>query len=160
MDFSKFSPDSRIWVYPIKITLNKDRLGILEQKIQEFLGRWQAHGASVTAAYKVIDNRFIAISADANCTAATGCSVDSMRKFLSETLKALSTDISDFNNIYYLVNNEVIEISRPDFAQLVSQGRINKTDKVYDLAPADLATFLSKGICLKFEDSWHSKVFK
>lgn len=160
MDLSHFSLDSKVWVYPIKATLNASQVSILDEKLAEFMGKWKAHGAPVTAAYKILDNRFIVISADANCTAASGCSIDSMRKNVSQALNSIDSDISDFSSIYFIKDNDVLEVSRPEFAELKSSGQIKDNDKVFNITPANLKDFLTNGICLEFKDSWHSSVFK
>jgi hypothetical protein len=160
MNFSQFSPESKVWVYPIKNTLSPDELSILEQKLVELIASWKAHGSPVSGAFEVIEKRFIVISADANCTAASGCSIDSMRKTIAQALDSVGTEISDFSSIYYQQGSNIVEVSRPKFAELKSAGEVDDQDRVFDLTPANLQTFLTRGISLPFKDSWHSKVFK
>lgn len=160
MDFSTFSPDSKIWIYPAKTQIEQEQLTILEQKLADFLANWKAHGEPVSAAFRILENRFILITADANCTAATGCSIDFMRRSVSQALKSLGSDVSDLSSIFYAKDNNIFEVTRTEFKDLFTKALISENDKVYDLVPPNLGTYLNKGICLEIKNSWHMNLLR
>lgn len=154
-----FSAASKIWVYPITATLETAQRGLVEQRLNEFLSQWKAHGVPVSGAFQIVDNRFVVLSADSNCASASGCSIDSMLKAVVEALKSADTELADFANVYYRENGTIQEVSRMEFADLKSSGKITAQTEVFDLTPANLGVFLSRGLALPFKDSWHAKYF-
>ena len=164
-EMKDFSINSKVWVYPISRTINSEQLAIVKQGLAEFigqdgLGQWKAHGVPVKGAFQIVENRFVVITDDANSASATGCSIDSMLKIVCEALESAGTELADFSNIFFKLNDNIYEASRPDFAKMRSSGQIQNDTEVFNLAPANLGDFLDNGLSRPYQESWHKKVFE
>ena len=56
-----------------------------QQIIDKFISAWKAHGTQIDASYLLIANRVLIIAVDEQSQTATGCSIDSLNRFLQSS---------------------------------------------------------------------------
>src|SRR5690606_41236436 len=82
-------PDtSRVWIYKADRFLTDDEAQGIQQKVDEFIPTWAAHGKKLYAEAKVIDNLWIVIAADESREGASGCSIDKIFRLVADLEKA------------------------------------------------------------------------
>ncbi|MFT7344817.1 MAG: hypothetical protein ACI9XP_001406 [Lentimonas sp.] len=110
MIFSNFTDEARVWVYQADKILPKEYEGEIQQAITEFVAKWAAHGAKLTATGAKISDYHIAFCVEGD-VAASGCSIDSSVKFVKSLGEELNIDF--FNRLKVLTeengNTEIVD---------------------------------------------------
>src|SRR3546814_19240373 len=75
----QFSDNSRVWIFQSNRELSPDEIKWAFPKLQGFISEWQAHGQALAAKVEIRYNRFIVVMVDETNSAASGCSIDSLR---------------------------------------------------------------------------------
>jgi hypothetical protein len=134
--FENFSDQSRVWVYPSSRALNEqDKIYICEQ-LDNFILKWNAHGAPIKGSYQIFDNHFIVLVADESHSQVSGCSIDSSVKCLKSIGYQLNIDF--FNRLTVIIEKDS-QIQRVSFVDLKCDASI----WVFDTSISTLAEFKS-----------------
>lgn len=154
--FASLSDDSRVWVFTADPALNEKTSARLLAVVDSFLAEWVAHGEPLTSARELRDGRFLIIGVDQSATAyASGCSIDGLYRKLKELGQETGTSLLSREHVYYRGSDgEVCSVTRDEFAQLSSQGRISPDTTVFDTSITSLGE-LRQRFELPAAGSWH-----
>ena len=76
---------ARLFVYTSDKTLNASESSEFSRNLQEFIDDWKAHGTMLDASFMLIANRVLLIVVDEKGQTATGCSIDSLNRYLQNS---------------------------------------------------------------------------
>tara|TARA_Y100000589_G_scaffold323665_1_gene358545 strand:- start:895 stop:1353 length:459 start_codon:yes stop_codon:yes gene_type:complete len=73
---------ARLFVYISNQTLSNEVASDFLKSTEKFISTWKAHGTKLDASLILIANRVLFIAVDEQSQTATGCSIDSLNRFL------------------------------------------------------------------------------
>lgn len=156
--FENIPDDARIWIYQSNRKFSDEEIAIIEQKCQDFIQNWSAHGTSLEASFLTKYNRFIVFVVNQEVQAATGCSIDSSVRFIQELEQEFKVELLDKMNVTFKVGEHIAHKPLIDFKKMAKEKAVNENTIVFN----NLVT--TKG---EFEDfwevpaseSWHNRFF-
>lgn len=153
--FGSLADDSRVWVFAADPALDEDRSTRLLALVDEFLGRWVAHGEPLTCGRDWRDGRFLVVGVDQNATAyASGCSIDGLYRKLAEFERQTGASLLSRDRVFYRDAGEVRAVSRDEFGELAASGAIGPDTMVYDTSITSLGEWRQR-FELPASASWH-----
>lgn len=159
--FDHVPDDARVWVFATPRPLESTDAGALLERVDGFLERWAAHGASVVGARDFRHGQFLLIAADERATGVSGCSIDSLFHALAGVEQELGTDLRRTSSyvFYRDADGRVQAAERPAFRQLAAVGGVGEDTPVFDNTIATVGDLRSGGWEKRFGESWHARAF-
>ena len=99
-------PDSRFWCFSAMEPWTEAQDPLVHAHLSRLCQEWAAHGAPVTAGFKTVERRLIALAVDERQHAASGCSIDSRMKALTALSEALGIDLFGRMHLYTRPSDE------------------------------------------------------
>ncbi|MDO5510359.1 MAG: ABC transporter ATPase [Weeksellaceae bacterium] len=130
--FAGMPAESRLWTFMADKVLKQEDLDVIHQRAKQFLMQWNAHGDAVQGEYAVLYNQFLVMVVDEKQTAVSGCSVDSMVRFVQELGSELQVDFTNRMLIAYLQHDRMEIRPLPQFKQQVRSGDIDAETLVFN----------------------------
>jgi hypothetical protein len=156
VDFNKLSDESRVWIYQCNRSFNEDEILQISKDIETFLEAWAAHGQSLKTSYLIKYKRFIVISVDENQSSASGCSIDTMVRFIQGLEQEYNVDLMDKMNVSYKHGEYIAFKPLIDFKNMVKQKAVNANTVVFNNLVATKQEFEDFWE-VPLKDSWHSR---
>ncbi|PCH91624.1 MAG: ABC transporter ATPase [Bacteroidetes bacterium] len=148
---------ARIWIYQCNRELSAEEVKAINEKSEEFILDWSAHGAKLAAAIEIFYNLFVVVMVDEEKAEASGCSIDKSFQFIKELTDTHDLALLDRMNVAYRDNNK-IQICRIDeFEGLLHRGEVSEDTIVFNNLVDTKKDFDSKWEVL-LKDSWHRKL--
>lgn len=137
--------ESKIWIFQSKRNFTAEELTEIENKLEQFMGEWNAHGDSLTAAYAIPYNRFIVIANDETKVPASGCSIDTLSHLIKEIEDKFQLGLLNRMLVSYAIGEEIITLPLNEFKQRVRNNQIPEHASVFHNGVSKLKDF---------EESW------
>jgi hypothetical protein len=102
--FPKLSDHSRVWLYLSDRKLDSTEQLFAEEKLQDFLSTWKAHGKSLNCNGTILFSQYLILSVDEDIESASGCSIDSSVRFVKLLGVELTVDFFNRLNVLSWVN--------------------------------------------------------
>jgi len=153
-------PDStRLFVYTSNVELSETVASEFTAQLESFLSTWEAHGADLTASSHITANRVLLIALDEASQNATGCSIDSLNRFLR------SGELDWFSRNWVLYRayspNQTdagwTTIDLNQFWESCRNGTIDLHSEVLNTTVLSLGE-ARKNLLQKVSESWHIKM--
>ena len=148
-------PEStRVWVYQANKPFTSGDVPQIEDELSAFAERWISHNQALRASAAVLFDRFVILAVDESMAGASGCSIDSSVHFMQELGTSYQRDL--FNRMRFSFEKEgtVHTVSREEFEQLYSDGKITDDTPVFDPLVKNLSE-LKATFKKRLADSWH-----
>lgn len=149
-DTSKFFPgmpdNAKVWVYQSDRLLNDNDKAIIQTELNAFLDEWHAHGSELKADGAIFFDRFVILTVDEEQAMASGCSIDSSVRKMSEIGVKSNINFFERTNIAYLQNGEISLIPFTDLKKVYDQKEINDDTYIFDNSIQDIGTLRSRWI--------------
>lgn len=152
------SENSRIWIYQSDRILNPDEEERIRQKLDEFTSQWLAHGHQLAAFSEIRHKQFLILCVDEQVAGATGCSIDKSVYLMKEIEKEFGIGLFDRFRIAYRDGDEVVNCSKTEFEERLSNGELNSDTIVFNNMISSRKE-LDSGWEVAMKDSWHGQVF-
>ena len=155
---SETLPDhSRIWIYQCSRELTNDELVSIGALTKQFLEGWTAHNQVLKAGYEIRYSRFLILMIDEKTAGASGCSIDKSVHFMQSLEKKYGVTFMDRMKFAYKDDGRVEVISRNEFNDLYSKGRLNGNTTVFNnLITTKQELNANWEVALK--ESWHKEL--
>lgn len=156
--FPNISLSARLFVYTSNQTLSDADVLAFSNSIEKFITEWKAHGTKLDASSLLIANRVLLIAVDEQTQTTTGCSIDSLNRFLQSSI------IDWFSRNWVLYNKEskslgsnwiVSELS--DFHEGCRAGQIPLDSYVLNTTVLTLEEG-RKDLVQTVSESWHMRM--
>ena len=109
--FPELPDHSRVWLYLADRKLDSTELLFAEEKLQDFLNTWKAHGKSLNCNGTILFSQYLILSVDEDIESASGCSIDSSVRFVKLLGSELNVDFFNRMNVVSIVNDNEIQTS-------------------------------------------------
>lgn len=136
--FTQSAPQSRVWTFMADRALSEEDLNHIHQKTKSFLQHWNAHGDLVHGDYAILYNQFLVMVADESQTTVSGCSTDSMVRFVQTIGNDLQVDFTNRMLIGYLEHDRILISPLAQFKQEVRSGAVAPDTLVFNPAVNNL----------------------
>lgn len=140
-----FNDDSRVWIYQSSRMFLVSEALEMEDMLNDFVARWNSHGARVKGYANLFFGRFMIIMADETATGVSGCSTDSSVHLIKSIGQKFNVQMFDRQNLAFVVKDkiELLPLNQLDYA--VENNFINANTLYFN------NTVLSKK---ELEDKW------
>lgn len=151
--FTDFPSTSKLWVFMAERELSPEEKELTIKNMNLFIPEWKAHGDELKAGFELINNQFIVVSVDETPAAASGCSIDSMTRFIKEIEKALGISFTNRMLVSYIENDKTFTEKLPTFKEKVKNGEIKENTIVYNNSVSNLSDFWDNWM-QPIQESW------
>lgn len=116
MSLSQFPETARIWVFTADKVVEETSREATMEPIMRFLEQWATHGKALTATAEWVNSWQLVIALDESKTGASGCSIDTLTRFMRELGEHLHVNWFDRMKILVRNNEEDLLIAFSDLA--------------------------------------------
>jgi len=151
-----FSDNSRVWIYQgnRRFPLN-DALEI-EESLDVFCNQWSSHGAEVTAYANIFFGQFLVFMSDEKEIMVSGCSTDSLVRFVKELGEAFQVDFFNRTNLAFFIKDDIQLLPLTQLQYAFENGFING-DTLYFNNLVLTKKELEENWIIPVKNSWLSK---
>lgn len=149
---------AKVWVYQSARAFTTDEIAALEVAAKNFVSGWQAHGASLTADFQLIESQFIVLFVDESQAAASGCSIDSSVGFIRDIEKKFNTNLTDKGQVAFWSGNQIEVIAFNQIKPTIAAGKITPATIIFNNSVATFKEF-KENWQIEAKDSWMKRYF-
>ena len=139
--FLDYPAESKLWIFMAERALTLVEQDVVKTYMTQFVPQWKAHGNALKAGYELVENQFLVVVVDETPAAASGCSIDSMTRFVKEIEKKLGVTFTDRMLITYQENGEFVTEKMATFKSRVKNGELSENTLVYNNSVSNLSDF-------------------
>lgn len=156
VDFKELPLESKIWIYQSNRPFTPEEIQEIEPKLDQFIGEWTAHGATLNAGYEIRYRRFIIIGLDQSQQGASGCSIDASVHFIQELEKKYEVDLLDKMNVTFKQGEFIAYKPLIDFKKIVKNRSVSPKTIVFNNLVNTKDEYLHDWE-IPLEESWHNR---
>ncbi|MFQ5637227.1 MAG: hypothetical protein ACE5IR_04455 [bacterium] len=159
--FERMQDSARLWIYAAERAFTDDEIEMLNKEMFRFLEQWTAHNQDLITSWRLKYARFIMIGVDESLTPASGCSIDSMVRHLSDFEKRIGAHIVNTHTMIFYRDRlgDIQCVARLQFKGLCEEGAVRENSVVFNNTIQSIAE-LKQGLWeVPMKDSWHYEVF-
>lgn len=123
---------SRVWVYMADRELTPANASVIQAATDKFCAGWAAHGARLSAAGEVVQNRFLILAVDERMAGASGCSIDKSLHFIQLLEQQFGLSFTNRLLLAKALANGMEVFSLAEVESLVMRGHLQKDDLIFD----------------------------
>ena len=159
-DFAQLPADARRWIFGAARGLDPRERAELLGLVDRFLDGWKAHGAPLTAARDLREDRFLMVAVDEASVPPSGCSIDAMVNELKALGDRLGVGLVGSGDVFYRASSgEVERAERAQFKRLADAGQVGPDTVVFDTTLTRVAKLDDGSWERPARDSWHQRAF-
>lgn len=156
--FDELSDKSRIWIFQSTQPFD-DKAGQITEEANAFLQQWAAHGSQLKASCHVAHNQFLIIAIDEDFNMASGCSIDSMTRFIQDLAKKHAVELFDRTKLAFNKDGVVVLVEMNEMKKLVAEGFFTDQTFFFNNNIKTKAQLNSEWL-VKPEESWLKRYFQ
>lgn len=159
--FSKLPDSARVWVFAAERSFDDAETNLISAIMNNFMQEWTAHKRELTTAWEMRYQQFLFVAVDERMMGASGCSIDSLVRNLSELGKKLNTDLTGAHSkVFYRGRDTQIRcVERIEFRRLAQNGQVDEDTIVFNNTVQTLGEVRLGKWELPMKRSWHFEVF-
>lgn len=158
MDINQLSDHARVWIFGADRALSAQEQSSIRETLVHFLANWSAHKVPLAATGDIVSDRFVIVALDETQSSASGCSIDTLFRQVSELERNHGLRLLDSSLLFYAnASGEVQTTDRPGFRKLAADGVISESTAVYDPTLGTLGE-VRKGFPVAAKESWHRQL--
>lgn len=139
--FRDYPAESRLWVFMAERKLDEVETKVIKTYMDQFMPQWNAHGNALKGGYEWIFDQFLVIAVDESPAAASGCSIDSLTRYIKLIEDKIGTSFTDRMLVSYFENDQMKTEKLFDFKKKVKNGDIAKNTIVFNNSVSNLSDF-------------------
>jgi hypothetical protein len=151
-----FHSSSRVWIYQANRKFMFAEILAVEEILNDFVKKWNAHGFLVKGFATVFYGQFIILMADETQTEVSGCSTDSSVKVIKDIEQRFN--ISLFNRqLLAFIKNDKIELLPLSQIQYAAENGFIEPDTLYFNNTVQTKQAFEQHWIIPVKQSWLSK---
>lgn len=159
VDFNELPSEARLWIFAAERPLTDPERARVTREVDDFIDRWAAHGAPLTAAREVRYRQFIFVAVDERAAGASGCSVDALVRRMKDLQAELGVELVNHAPVLYREGAVIERVSRERFADLAENGAVSPGTVVFDNTLTRVEQVRAGRWELPAGESWHGGAF-
>ncbi len=121
------------WIFSLLRSVTPAEKESLQQNFLQFQGQWKTHGTPVNGLIRLHHDRFVVIQAREDDGRPSGCSIDSLRRGVTEILSNHQLPWSDGSEVSYRDGNgEIHLVHFQQIPSLLAAGTLQPDSIVFD----------------------------
>jgi hypothetical protein len=102
-----FDANSRVWIYQSNRLFFISEALEIEELLEEFLAKWNSHGAPIKGYANLLFGQFLVFIADETATGVSGCSTDSSVKVVKEIEQRFKVNMFDREFLAFVLKDKI-----------------------------------------------------
>ncbi|WP_126972817.1 hypothetical protein [Gynurincola endophyticus] len=151
-----FSDQSRVWIYQAARLFTMSEALHIEDVLNDFVAKWNAHGEPVKGYANLLFGQFIVLMADETTTTVSGCSTDSSVRVIKQIEAATNVKMFDRLNLAFQVKDKIQMLPASQVEYALEHGFIN-SDTIYFNNTVLNKKDLEEKWMIPLKDSWLRK---
>lgn len=139
--FLDYPAEAKLWIFMAEKPLNVPEQEVVTTYMTQFVPQWKAHGNTLQAGFELIENQFLVVVVDETPAAASGCSIDTLTRFVQEIEKKIGISFTNRMLVTYQENSEFITEKLSVFKNRVKNGELAENTLVYNNSVSNLNDF-------------------
>lgn len=115
----------RIFFYIFDKSLSPEISSSILTETANFLNQWTSHGVPLIAKSQLLDYRLLIITIDEFFCTASGCSIDSLNKFLKNLSEKFNSKLERNSKVFFYQDKMIKSVNRDEISRLFKEGTIN-----------------------------------
>jgi len=152
-DLIALSDNSRVWLYQADRVLSDEEKDEMKVAIFDFVKQWTAHSKDLLAYGNIFHNRVLGLFVDETLMGASGCSIDSSVKFVTQLGNHFNVDFFNRMLFSYLIDETIYTVTQPELKALYANGTIHDKTLMFDNLVKNKGDFLTSWL-KPLEESW------
>lgn len=120
------------WFYSLKTPLTLEQKQALEQSIDAFLTQWRSHGVPVEGMVRIAYDRFLIVQSDPADNRPSGCSIDSLKRAMTQMLAQHHMEVMDAAHVFYRTETAIDFSHFKELPKLIASGELTADQVVFD----------------------------
>jgi hypothetical protein len=141
--FNQLPASARIWIYQAHRPFTTSEEQALLPLLQQFATEWTSHGRALEASAAILHRQFLVIGLNEAVAGASGCSIDASVRFVRQIEEQFELELLDKSRMAFLLNSQVLLMTRAELKQAVEQGQVAPTTLYFDNTVATQAQLLA-----------------
>ncbi|MFT3946230.1 MAG: hypothetical protein QM763_04575 [Agriterribacter sp.] len=151
-----FAPSSRIWIYQANRKFMLSEVLAAEEILNEFVGKWNAHGSPVKGFATIFYGQFVILMADETQTGVSGCSTDSSVRVIKDLEQRFNITLFDRQLLAFIKNDKIELLPLSQIQYAVENGFI-QPDTCYFNNTVQTKRELEQNWIIPVKQSWLAK---
>ena len=126
------APDSKVWIFAPNPLLKESDVSLLEERLNEFASSWVSHDNKLKCGATVLYNQFAIIAVDNSFVVSSGCSMDTLHRFISTLNIEFEVDFLNRNVFQYLDDGAVKLIKQGELKTALQENKITSKTLFFD----------------------------
>lgn len=123
---------------------------------RSFASSWTAHDQALTATFNIFRGRVIIVTVNEEVTAASGCSIDKLTRFIKELEQKFNVELLNRMLVVVEKDESTVEVlTASEVKKLLSEGKISADTIIYDTTVSNQQQLQNWRLAVK--DSWLGK---
>ena len=156
-NYQDLNQESKVWIYTAERNFTTREIEIINSKATTFIADWASHGKSIKGLIEIRYNRVIFIFADDQGDTLCGRATDNSVRFIKELEHEIGLSLIDRMLLAYKDDETIKTTSLGAFRQLINDGSITQTTKVFNCILTKKSDLHSWEVSA--QDSWHKQLF-
>lgn len=154
-----FNDNSRVWIYQSSRLFFVSEALEMEDMLNDFVNRWNSHGAKVKGFANLFFGQFIVLMADETATGMSGCSTDSSVQLVKSIESKFNVQLFDRQSLAFVVKDKIqlLPMNQLDYA--VENNFINADTIYFNNTVLTKKEMIDKWI-IPVKESWLAKRIK
>ena len=158
--FDELPDRARLWTFAASRRLTDQEAVWLLAATEEFLASWAAHRVPLATAHEWRFNQFLFVAVDEAAAGASGCSIDTLVKFIREVERRLEVRLTDHGSVWFRALGGAIKCTtRAEFKELVEEGAVGPDTVVFDNTIETTGALRDGRWEVLARRSWHGPAF-
>lgn len=130
-DYSTFSEEAKIWIYPSSRKFYPQELDNLQAKLHQFIEHWKNDDENFKASFQILHQRFIVFIADEN-SSLTHTDIDQQVSFIIQLQAELQVELLDKMNVCFKQGEYIQYKDVKAFKKLLKSKAVSAKTIVFD----------------------------
>lgn len=148
-----FSESSRVWIYQSSRMFLVSEALEMESMLEDFITRWNSHGAPVKGYANLFFGQFIVLMADESQTGVSGCSTDSSVHLIKTIEERFKVQLFDRQNLAFVIKDKIQLLPLSQLEYAVENGFIGAETRYFNNTVLTKKNLLEKWI-IPIRESW------
>ncbi len=148
-----FNEGSKVWIYQSSRLFFISEALEMEEMLQDFVKKWNSHGAPVKGYANLFFGRFIVLMADETATGVSGCSTDSSVRLIKAIESKYNVELFDRLSLAFIVKDKVELIPFSQFKYALDNNFIDQDTPYFNNTVSSKKQFELNWI-IPLKDSW------
>ena len=132
VDFNDLNKNSKVWVFQSSSIIPESLLDKVSNDSKEFLDQLNSHGNSLKSSFKIIYNHFLIIAVENIQNEISGCSIDTIVRFVKDLELKYNLSFFDRLIIKYKEANNIKSVSLNEFKSICKTKKISDEITVFN----------------------------